>query len=71
MIAAALIIFSIEIAAMRAIAQKYTRDDEDLIEVEEFISRASLEDIVRMRHHSITSFIAFCLLSICCAARLS
>lgn len=67
---AALIILSFEIAAIRAILLKYVRPDEDPIEVEEFISRTSLEDFIRMRHHTIISFLAFCLLSVCCAMRI-
>lgn len=34
------------------------------ITIEEFLSRASLEDIIKMRHHSINGFLAMCVMTI-------
>lgn len=33
------------------------------IEVEEFLMRASLDDVLRMRSHSISAFLALCIMT--------
>jgi hypothetical protein len=33
------------------------------ISMEEFLSRASLEDIIRLRHHTINAWLALCVLT--------
>lgn len=69
MLLAAFIIFWLEILAIYWLEQKYCRPGEEKISVEEFICRASLDDILRYRHHAISSWIALGVMTISSAWR--
>lgn len=56
---AVLLIFGAEMIAMRALERKYMREGEDDISTDEFICRASFDDVLRMRHHIISWWISF------------
>jgi hypothetical protein len=58
MILAAITIFFMEIGALWWLEQKYCREDETTISIDEFITRATLDDILRHRHHAISAWIA-------------
>ncbi len=62
MTAAALIMLSFEIFALDRLRSKYFGDRDDATS-EEFISRASLDDIIKFQRHLVGAFLAFCLLS--------
>jgi hypothetical protein len=59
----ALALWLLEVLALMAIVSKYSK----YLEVDEFLSRANLEDLLRVRHHSVN---AFCLLCIATMGRL-
>jgi len=60
---ASLVIFLFECLAIHKLFLKYFGKSEG-ISIEEFIGRASLPDVLRMRWHSISAFLALCLISI-------
>lgn len=66
---AALFIWGAEFIVLRALDRKYMREGEDYLSPEEFLSRASLDDILRYRHHVISSWIAFGTVTICAVMR--
>ena len=51
MIAACLVIFSMEIYAVLALFRKYRSPNEDDLTNEDFLSRCSLEDLIKLRYH--------------------
>lgn len=61
---AALFIFTMEIFALRILECKYHRAGEESISVEEFIARASFDDILRHRFHALTAWIALGIMTI-------
>lgn len=61
---AAIFILIVSLIRMYKLDRKYCREGEDMIEVEEFISRASLEDIIKMQHYSTNFIMSFCLMTI-------
>ncbi len=56
---AALAILIIEFMVMHFLIKKYFGRSSN-ITIEEFIFMASLEDIIKMRHHSVSGFLALC-----------
>lgn len=71
MILASILIFFLSLIAMRDIARKYHREGETDISVDEFIARAGLDDIIRMRHFSLSAWSALGLMTICSAMRVT
>ena len=51
-------IFLFEAYAVVKLDLKYRKEGEGFLSVEEFLARASLEDIIRLRYHSIASWLA-------------
>lgn len=54
-----------EMRAILLIELRYCRDWSELVStpVEDLISRMSLEDIIRLRHHSVMAWLALCLMT--------
>lgn len=61
---AALVIFIAEYFAMRALDQKYLREGEERLDLLEFRTRASFDDVLRMHHHVVNSWLAMGFLTI-------
>lgn len=59
---AALAIFICECVSIHFLYEKYFGKSYG-VEVVEFLFRASLEDIIKMRHHTVTGFLALCLMT--------
>lgn len=60
----AFFIFAMSLTSIHYLEKKYWRPGEDRITVEEFIYRASLDDILRHRYHAITGWIAMGIMTI-------
>jgi len=61
---AALFIFAMSMTSMYWLEQKYRRPGEKNISTEEFIYRASFDDILRHRYHAITGWISLGIMTI-------
>lgn len=70
MILAAIVIFSCEFIAIRLIERKYMRGNETILDPLEFVSRASLDDILRYRYHINGLWPSMTLLTIECTRKL-
>lgn len=53
-----MIIFLVEVYQIHLLEKKYRGPREEKLEVEEILCRFSLEDLLRWRHHIITSWLA-------------
>lgn len=53
----ALALFMLESHAIYSLDRKYMREGETRLTVDEFIVRATLQDILLMRHHVISSWL--------------
>lgn len=58
------IFLSFAIARMRRIECKYLREDENVLSMEELVTRATLEDIIQIRQNSVDGFLSLCLMTI-------
>lgn len=62
---AAFVIFLIEATGLTRIVRKYQQEgDRGIPSVDEFIARASFEDVLRARVHSVNAFTALCVMTI-------